>query len=271
MSNILEKSLDDIIGEKEQSHRRFIPTRRRGAPLPNHHRSSRFPPSRPSSRPIPINHRETRDSRDRDVYIPRSSSTTSSSIPKDVLQLANGRPTLRLKNIHPELNGEDLNNLFSTISAVDFIKFDDLNDTIAYICFQQDNDRSNQEAIIKYDGKKAMGKILIVENTTSVSLADRIKSNPIHKKENFITSVRPISRGGYRGNSRGIRGGSNGGVFKNRITPNPKKSADDLDKELDSYMNPNKNKSNGKKSADDLDKELESYMNTTNNDEMSVD
>ena len=73
--------------------------------------------------------------RDTDSYIPRPAVSSSSSIPKQVSLLANGRPTLRIKNIHPELNGEDLSNLFSSISPVDFVKFDDDNDTI-YICFK---------------------------------------------------------------------------------------------------------------------------------------
>ncbi|KAI5963658.1 uncharacterized protein KGF55_002538 [Candida pseudojiufengensis] len=226
MSNILEKSLDDIIGEK-QTQRKFVPTRRRGTPS---NRSSRFQPhsrySRFSSRP---NHIE----KDRDVYIPRTTTTTANNIPKDVLQLAKGRPTLRLKNIHQELNGEDLNNLFSSINSVDFIKFDDLNDSIAYICFQNDNDRSNKEAIEKYDGKKAMGKILIVENT--VSLVDRIKSNPVNTfRPSPLRSVpRGAIRGGFRG---GSRGSSRGGFRSSRSISTPKKSAEDLDKELDNYM-----------------------------------
>ncbi|KAI5955587.1 hypothetical protein KGF57_003720 [Candida theae] len=239
MSNILEKSLDDIIGEKK-SERKFTPTSRRGrggGPLSSRlHRSHRSPPY---SRRQP------------DVYIPRGSPATeglrnssSSSVPPEVLSMANGRPTLRLKNVHPELNGDDLNKLFSTINDVDFIKFDDKNDTIAYICFQRDCERSNLEAIEKYDGKKAMGKILIVENT--VSLADRISIAPRPVgRERFAGRGRErLGNGGGVGKVGGVRGGR-GGALRGRISsrggksrrePTPKKSAEDLDKELNEYM-----------------------------------
>ena len=98
-SNILEQSLDDIIGEK-QHQRKFVPSRRRGNPnfrrggggagvstRGNRHHPYR---SNPSTR------------RDTDSYIPRPAVSSSSSIPKQVSLLANGRPTLRIKNIHPE-------------------------------------------------------------------------------------------------------------------------------------------------------------------------
>lgn len=251
MSNILEKSLDDIIGEKKPE-RKFTPTSRRGrggGPISSSrsrfHRQHRSPPY---SRRQP------------DVYIPRGSpaietTPSSSSIPPDVLHMANGRPTLRLKNVHPELNGDDLNKLFSTINDVDFIKFDERNDTIAYICFQRDCERSNSEAIEKYDGKKAMGKILIVENT--VSLADRIRIAPRPARREELGGGLP--RGGRlrgRGSLRGrisTRGGRSG------RGPAPKKSAEELDKELNEYMNTNgeAGDSNGATGQENVDADLD--------------
>ncbi|KAI5968669.1 hypothetical protein CANMA_002105 [Candida margitis] len=260
MSNILEKSLDDIIGEKKPE-RKFTPTSRRGrggrggGPISSsrfHHRQHRPPPY---------------SRRQQDVYIPRgslaeepgSNSTSSSSIPRDVLHMANGRPTLRLKNVHPELNGDDLNKLFSTINDVDFIKFDERNDTIAYICFQSDCERSNLEAIEKYDGKKAMGKILIVENT--VSLADRISIAPRPVRRDGLGGGGLRGRGGSRGRvtSRGRGGGGRAG---GRGGSTPKKSAEDLDKELNEYMGNTGNgggagETNGSTGQDNVDADLD--------------
>ncbi|KAI3402685.2 hypothetical protein KGF56_004566 [Candida oxycetoniae] len=233
MSNILEKSLDDIIGEKG-SQRKFIPTRRRG--LSSSRRSNNN--GHPYRRHPPLPHRGVAD-----VYIPRatSSSSSSSSVPRDVLQMADGRPTLRLKNIHPELNGEDLNKLFSSINDVDFIKFDEENDTVAYICFQNDCERSNRAAIEKYDGKKAMGKILIVENAVNMSLAERITVAPSRNTDIFTRDIGDRGSGtsgrSRRGRGRGGLHGRGRGRGSHRF--GPKKSAEDLDKELNEYMGQN--------------------------------
>ncbi|SGZ57265.1 CIC11C00000004460 [Sungouiella intermedia] len=93
-------------------------------------------------------------------------------ITNEIFRDANGRPLLRLKNVHGDLDGEDLNNLFLNIAPVDFVKFDPREETTAYVCFQLNNSENNARAIQKFDGKKAMGNTLIVENATS--LADRI-------------------------------------------------------------------------------------------------
>lgn len=229
-SNILEQSLDDIIGEKQQHQhqRKFIPSRRRGNP--NFRRggaSSRGNRHHPY-RSNPSNRRDT------DSYIPRPSSfSSSSSVPKQVLILANGRPTLRIKNIHPELNGEDLSNLFSSISPVDFVKFDDDNDTIAYICFQNDCERSNLEAIEKFDGKKAMGKLLVVENTTS--LLDRIDTRNLNNRIKIGSSLSNSSYSHPRGISSGRRPPRERKIGGRSARP-AKKTAEDLDKELENYM-----------------------------------
>lgn len=147
---------------------------------------------------------------------------SSSSIPSDIAHAANGRPILRVKNIHHDLNGEDLSNLFSGVATVEFIKFDPQRDTVAYVCFETDNTENNAIAISKFDGKKAMGKLLIVENATS--LADRIIAAP--KEYNrapreYIRAPRP-----QHPKRRPAR------------KPKPvKKSIDDLDDELSAYMN----------------------------------
>lgn len=137
---------------------------------------------------------------------------------------------LRLKNVHGDLDGEDLNNLFLNIAPVDFVKFDPREETTAYVCFQLNNSENNARAILKFDGKKAMGNTLIVENATS--LADRIApSRP----------QRDTVRGGR--DSRPPRDDSAKEAPRVRARkpkarkPRPvKKTAEDLDAELSAYM-----------------------------------
>lgn len=250
MSDILEQSLDDIIGQKKSnssssSNRRFQSrNNRRGSS-----RSSRHHHPYRSSR---------RDQDDEDLFSSRSSSRSSSSgIPEKVRLLANNRPTLRIKNIHPDLNGEDLSKLFSNVDDVDFVKFDDDNDTIAYICFQRNCDINNKNSIEKFNGKKAMGNILVVENT--VSLFDRINPRsrgPRDRRRDLSPSRR---REGPRDGGDRRRGGGDrkGGRHSGRTRP-AKKTAEDLDKELNEYMG---------KTSDSLDAELDDYMKKGNQEE----
>ncbi|EMG49644.1 hypothetical protein SBY92_004514 [Candida maltosa Xu316] len=247
MSDILEQSLDDIIGQKKQQQS----SSRRGGRFPSHRRDAR------RSR-----HHHHQQHQSHPYNRPQSSSSyrPSRKIPQQVLDLAHNRPTLRIKNIHSELNGEDLSNLFSSISPVDFVKFDDENDTVAYICFQDDCERNNVDAIAKFDGKKAMGKILIVENT--VSLLDRIDPRSVNR------GARPIRERGERGPRGGPRGGRRDHGRGGRERPsNHKKSAEELDAELNEYMG---------KTTESLDQQLDDYMgankdDTKQPDEMNVD
>ncbi|OBA19839.1 hypothetical protein METBIDRAFT_44514, partial [Metschnikowia bicuspidata var. bicuspidata NRRL YB-4993] len=144
-------------------------------------------------------------------------------VPAQILNSAEGRAMLRLKNIHPDLNGMDLSDLFVNIAPVDFVKFDPRDETIAYVCFQLNFAENNARAIQKFDGKKAMGNTLIVENATS--LADRIAPLPAGRMP--------------RGSRDSVRTGDDAKVkqqTEKRARPVPK-TAEDLDKELIAYMN----------------------------------
>ncbi|KAK6205201.1 uncharacterized protein RJT21DRAFT_117675 [Scheffersomyces amazonensis] len=226
MSDILEKSLDDIIGESK-------PARRSGSSH-SYHQSRRGGSG-------PIHHKNLSRSR---IHKPYERLTSRSSIPaarpnstlsKDIQALAGSRPVLRVKNIHPDLNGEDLSNLFGNVSPVDFVKFDNRNDDIAYVCFHNDNSRSNAEAIEKYNGKKAMGQILSVENASS--LAERIKIVPVSERIKPRPTPAHFSR-----DSRGPRESRDSKpkpkpAGRERKPKPTKKSLDDLDEELNAYMN----------------------------------
>lgn len=137
--------------------------------------------------------------------------------------MAGSRPLLRIKNVHRELTGQDLSQLFDSVAAVEFVKFDPSNDTIAYICFENNNAKNNSIAIGKYDGKKAMGREITVETTTS--LADRIvlparRDQPVKSRVNKPASSHPAKKSQAR-----------------ERPPKPaKKSLGDLDDELSAYM-----------------------------------
>lgn len=136
---------------------------------------------------------------------------------------------LRLKNVHPELNGEDLNNLFQNIAPVDFVKFDPRDETIAFVCFQHNTVTNNRKAIDAYDGKKAMGNTLVVEN--AVSLADRIA--PLASRVSSARE-RPSGKGKGVGKPRARE------PKREKAKPRERKpapTAEELDAELNNYMN----------------------------------
>lgn len=144
--------------------------------------------------------------------------TFGNSIPKSVQRLARNNPILRVKNVHKELNGEDLSKLFEGISPVEFVKFDPANENIAFVCFRFNHSKNNSLAISKFDGRKAMGQTLVVENATS--LADRIDIPPMQSRNAGV-------------NKRQARQAK-----KNKGKPKAK-SVDDLDQELSAYMSGN--------------------------------
>lgn len=166
----------------------------------------------------------------------RPNPKTYSSIPKVIADAARSRPLLRVKNIHSDLNGNDLSDLFGSISQVDFVMFDPKHSDVAYVCYQRNQGKNNSLAISKFDGRKAMGEILIVENATS--LADRVMT--------------PASRGS------GISKGRN--VPLKRKQKPTKKSLDTLDDELEHYMSGTGQKpASNELQEDKLDKEMDSY------------
>lgn len=259
--SILEKSLDDIIGDSNTDRkqpRRERPARGgsrggRGSFRGNDSRSSRGSFREGRGGRDGRDNREGRGSSDRyregrgiskptyshhdhgDKYNHRSA---GSSLPRDIVSLAGSRPVLRVKNIHPDLNGEDLSNLFGTISPVDFVKFDNKDDSVAYVCFQSDNIKSNADAIKSYDGKKAMGEYLIVENATS--LVDRITSNPLTRRIHPVSERQHERRKHDRSTERGPKGvrDAKPKPAKREKKEKPvKKDATALDLELEAYMN----------------------------------
>lgn len=160
-----------------------------------------------------------------------------SRIPAQILKSAEGRAMLRLKNIHPDLNGMDLSDLFLGIAPVDFVKFDPRDETVAYVCFQLNFNENNTRAIQKFDGKKAMGNTLIVENATL--LADRIAPVPSRAPRGGRDSFRPRDSGRARETARPRENHRvKAKQHQKERKPRPvQKTAEDLDNELNAYMN----------------------------------
>lgn len=203
----LEQSLDDIIGDQKNNRRR--------------EHAGRRPALRRQPRPVSVRPFRTAHRQHTNRQFGRP--THGSGIPNQIYKAAEGRPMLRLRHIHPELNGMDLNDLFVTIAPVDFVKFDPRDEAVAYVCFQEHYSENNARAIAKFDGKKAMGNTLIVENATS--LADRIAPTPRARRD--VREEAPRAREAPRAKARAPK------ARKPRPAP---KTAEDLDKELSAYM-----------------------------------
>lgn len=154
---------------------------------------------------------------------------------------------LRLRNVHPDLNGMDLSELFSNVAAVDFVKFDPRDESIAYICFQLHHHENNARAINRFDGKRAMGEILIVESATP--LADRIA--PANESREFI---RPNPRG------RESRGREDAAIREMREAPRPKEAHRVRAKAKQAKLVKERKPKPQPKTAEDLDAELSAYM-----------
>lgn len=146
-------------------------------------------------------------------------------------------PVFKIRNIHPELTVEDLSSLFEQIAPVQFIKFDEGKKSVAYGCFETDFQENNAKAIESFNGKKAMGKILIVEDpfAPKPSLKDRLGPLPGAKGRNngrnqrFNDRIRPRGRNDGRGGKRDS--------YRPSRPKKVAKSVEDLDKELTEYMN----------------------------------
>ncbi|VEU20472.1 DEKNAAC101332 [Brettanomyces naardenensis] len=183
MSSLLEKSLDDIIGSSSTKGSRVGKARGRGG---------RRGFGRRRRAPVPLHLDEQSE------------------------RLAKGEPYLRVSNLHPELTEKDLEQLFSSIGPIKFVKLE-LNTNgqstgIAFVGYEHSRDCSH--AIEKFDGRRAAGQIISVEN--AVPLAERI----------FASAPRSDRK--KRERRRKDKG--------EKREPQHRKTAEELDAELNSYM-----------------------------------
>ncbi|CAH6721285.1 hypothetical protein CLIB1444_05S07690 [[Candida] jaroonii] len=146
-------------------------------------------------------------------------------IPTDIKE-STTKSIIIIRNIHGDLTEEDITGLFVKISPVEFFKFHPEDRAIGYLVFE--DDKFNYKAIKQFNGKKAMGNTLVVE-----------ESNPKPLKERIITNGRGSRSVGPKGTRSRPKAGKERG-FKG---PKPKgrkiekKTAEQLDAELTAYMN----------------------------------
>lgn len=133
---------------------------------------------------------------------------------------------------------QDLQELFSKIGNVEFIKFDPENRSVAYCCFESNNDKNNHESVSQFDGKKAMGKILVVEDTRELKDRIKVSQNRGYRQNNRRDRGSGIGRGSrYGGQGQPPRRPNRPNHRNNRPPKKAKKSVEDLDSELNAYMN----------------------------------
>ena len=183
---------------------------------------------------------------------------------------SHGKAYLKITNLHYEIGEQDLkvsfhekkntnivqiinNNksLFETVGETSFVLIEynhsGRSSGVAYVGYEdQDN---NETAVQKFDKKKAVGEIISVEEI---------------KPLNVLIAPRGTRSGTPRG-SRAFRGETRGG----HRTKKP--SMDELDEELNRYMNKEDDKpkrpvksnvKHSKPTIEDFDKELDDYMKT---------
>lgn len=193
---MLEQSLDAIIGDGKTSSSRGAA---RGPGSRKNMRGPRNAGSRPPRR------------------------VTAESIP------GVGRANeIKILNLHPDLTVEDLTKLMQTVGEVTRveIKYNTHGQStgIAFVEFK--NVHEANAAISKFDGRLAAGQVITV--TTTLKLADRIGSGRGNNMRNAHVPSNRVrkDRGGRSG--RGGRGG--------KKSVRPRKTLEDLDKELNAYM-----------------------------------
>ncbi|KAH3670425.1 hypothetical protein OGAPHI_000940 [Ogataea philodendri] len=182
--SLLEQSLDDIINSGDSGPRKpQNRAPRRPSRGVSKHNARPGKPRRPH-RPQPL---------------PRS---------KEAEELSGGRPYLRISNLHPELTEKDLSGLFSSVGDLLFTKIEyntrGESTGVAFIGFH--NPADCEFAIDRFDGRRAAGQVISVEN--AIPLSQRIS----------------ISK---RGKKAGPR---------ERAPKQSRKSVEELDAELNSYM-----------------------------------
>ncbi len=284
MSTLLEKSLDEIISARPvvEDSRRGRGSRRgnNARHLPRRNRS--HSPDR--AHPYGGEPREEGRERDRERE-PRLSGRWIHDRYDDAPQNTGRRATLRtegqtrviVSNLHYELSEQDIRGLFEKIAPVTrfLLKYDrsGRSQGIAYVTYDYADDA--QLAVEQYDGANAYGQPISVDierfESASVPLARRIdggrlpRGPPRYSRDD--SRERRTGRG-ERGRERRIGRGVPVAPGPSRER-RPKATVEDLDAQLDGYMNsekPAKNVGEGEGEKPRVSVERETHEN-----EMIVD
>ncbi|KAH3670256.1 hypothetical protein WICMUC_004909 [Wickerhamomyces mucosus] len=209
-SNILEKSLDEIIGESTESKRRFS--------RPSSARYSR--PSR-DYRPRSYDHGRrdnNKYSSQRDNYRDRYEAPRRTKLQR----LSDGKSYIKITNLHPEITKDDLEKLLETIGPVAFVEFDlspsGRHSGIVHAGFRDES--LNIHAVEKFDGRKAANQIIDVEEIKPLTISSRPRHDTYAPRNSTSRSSRPIQRDNR----------------PRKHERKPRTNVDDLDRELEEYM-----------------------------------
>lgn len=193
---------------------------------------------------------------------------------REIMQLSNGKPYLKLSNLHKELTESDIADLFSTnIGEIEFVKIpvytNGESKGYGFVCFV--DPANNEIAIEKFDGAPAMDLPLSI--SYGMPLESRIGINANTSKGRVSNRDNTLARDNkYRkgGNYRERNDGSE--REKRHHDPEAakarqQKALEDLDAELENYKNGANAQSNtnetGFANAADLDADLENYRNSS--------
>ncbi|KAG0687866.1 hypothetical protein C6P40_001766 [Pichia californica] len=194
MSSLLEKSLDDIIGQ-QKPNRRFNKKSFRGGKVgKSFHRGGKGRTT--------LSRRNNNNNNNNNIGNPKE---------------------IRISNLHPDLTNDDLSKLMTTIGPT--VKVNLIFNThgkstgIAFIEFQHIEDA--RKAIENFDGRLAAGQTIRV--TSTVPINERISLALPQQNQNQLKSKK--------------KNNQKNSIDKQKHKRKPRPTFEDLDNELDNYMN----------------------------------
>lgn len=245
----MDKSLDEIIAGNGPPRRRGGgggPRRGRGGGPPRDRIGKDSRDSRDRRGPPPRDVREDRRytrSRSRSISPPPRETRERRDHGRERRPPQNRGTTIMISNLYYGLNEDDLEDLFGKVGPITSVKIQydksGRSEGYAWVTFEQ-HDHA-MEAVGRFDGKKAAGQVI------TINLARGFGFQGIR---DFERRLEGSGRGGSSTRGRGGRGrgrgrGGRGASDNSGGSRRPKKSAEELDAELDAYMNNEKGIENG--------------------------
>ncbi|ODQ55028.1 RNA-binding domain-containing protein [Saitoella complicata NRRL Y-17804] len=162
---------------------------------------------------------------------------------------------LRVSNIHYDLNQDDLTQLFSRIAPPILVRltYDNAGRStgIAYVVYESIADA--RDAIRQFDGQKAAGQPLAISMDGSGVPSGRGRSRSPPRRghgDSYRPGAGDRAPSAPRGRGRGRGASGRGRERGERREVRPAKTQDDLDRELEEYLNGRGHGEGGKAAAD---------------------
>lgn len=147
-----------------------------------------------------------------------------------VQRLSGGKPYIKISNLSYEISTDDLKSLLETIGPVSFvdIEYDQNNRSsgIAYAGYV-DYEVDNKKAVDEFDGRKAVGQVIDVEEVKPLNILAKPRSE--HRPRADVYVPGGVNKNQSNRSERPLRG--------ERPPRRGRANAEDLDKELEEYMN----------------------------------